>query len=178
MSWRFFSPATRLDTRSRHYPVTQADGSILPVPAMSFLRQVRDGRITPGNLPHVACEIAQHFIMLARELLREAVRISEFPDRPSRKRAMWLARDPGGLTYWRGRLRCSDAQLFQLIKVRASGRVFECDAALLVGDSESLDESERKAHAYWRGEMMPSGSEPEILFEGSLEVTRIFGSAG
>lgn len=157
----------------RRYSVTQPNGTMNQVPAIAFLRQVRDGNIRPNELAKDAFEIAQHFMMLARELLWETVRLAEFSDRPSRQRAVWLVGDIANLAHWQHRLQGGQTEKFQFVEVRATGRVHECDAALLLGDSESLDESECKAHAYWRGDMLSAGSEPEVLFDGCIEVTRI-----
>jgi hypothetical protein len=58
----------------RSYRVTQnPQGTVIEVPAMTFLRRVKEGSITTDSLPTVAFEAANHFLMLARELVWEAL---------------------------------------------------------------------------------------------------------
>jgi hypothetical protein len=159
-------------THTRQEAVTRPDGTVHLVPSIAFLRQVRDGQISASNLPGVAFDTARHFMMLARELLWEQIRVSEFRENPSRQRAMWLFANANNAPHWESMLKSNVTGQSQLIEVEVTGRVHECDAGLLLGDSESLDESERKARAYWRGDMLPAASQPEVLFVGSLKVVR------
>lgn len=85
---------------------------------------------------------------------------------------MWFVTDPAMLASWKARLSCQTG-MFQFVEVLATGNAHACDACLLLGDCESLTETESKARAYWRGDMQGETSQPEILFEGSLKVIRI-----
>src|SRR5437667_5121499 len=80
------------ETWQRTYPVRKDTGEVQQVPAMRFLNEVKAGNITPDNLSQTAYEVANHFLMLARELLWETVRLNEFPEAPSRQRCIWLTR--------------------------------------------------------------------------------------
>jgi hypothetical protein len=57
---------------SREYAVYD-NGNMVNVKAVHWLRLVRDGKIAPhpGILPAIALEVAQHDVMLSRELLME-----------------------------------------------------------------------------------------------------------
>jgi hypothetical protein len=57
---------------SREYAVND-NGNMVNVKAVHWLRLVRDGKIAPhpGILPAIALEVAQHDVMLSRELLME-----------------------------------------------------------------------------------------------------------
>src|ERR1035438_1863549 len=74
-----YTPFFNFYEGSRQYPVNQADGSVIQVKAIKFLTAVRDGQISCPNLPTIAREIASHYVMLARELIMEEIRLSEFP---------------------------------------------------------------------------------------------------
>ena len=102
----------------------------------------------------------------------ELIRLREFPEAPSRLRGIWLVSDLKTLALWRTRLQQQDMQV-QFVEVVATGLAHECDASFILGDSESLDESERKARDYWSGKMASHGGEPEVLFAGEITVTRI-----
>lgn len=147
-------------------------GTVELVPAMAFLRRVILGNITPSNLPQTAYDIANHFVMLSRELLWEAIRASDYPEAPSRQRALWLLPDLAAVRHWQARLKHPAEKATQVVEVLATGVVHVCDAALLTGDSEALDDTYRKARDYWSGMIAAQGSEPEILFRGELEVVR------
>ena len=67
----------------RIYSVTTPNETV-QVPAMAFLRMVRDGGVQCSNLPPIAYEIAQHYVMLAREILMEQVRKELDENLPSR----------------------------------------------------------------------------------------------
>lgn len=162
------------ETYRRTYPVTLHDGTVVQTPAMTFLRQVRDGGVNPHNLPATAYEIAEHFVMLARELLWESIRLKEFPNAPSRQRGIWLLESESEVAHWNSRLNASaSSPPSQVVELVATGCALRCDAAFLLGDSETLEESISKARMYWNGSISPERSEPEILFEGELRVVRI-----
>jgi hypothetical protein len=157
------------DVKPFTYPVSEPDGLVNQVPAMRFLERVKDGSITPGSLPATAFEIADHFSMLARELLWESVRLSEFPQEPSRQKCIWLAESIPDVMQW---LRRMHVRPVQVVEVRATGRRHIADQWQLVGGSEMLRVWYEKARAYWRGDRTPT-PDLEILFEGRIEVVRI-----
>ncbi|MBR0649228.1 DUF2441 domain-containing protein [Roseomonas terrae] len=160
---------------ARSFPVRQADGKVLPVPAIRYIDNVASGAFTPGDWRAFAGEArltARHFMMLARELLWESVRAAEFPDRPSRQRGMWLT-DATSLEIWKRRLAFDQLTPTRIVEVSATGLALETDAMLLLGESESLGETERKARAYWSGGSGAPGGEPETLFSGTMVVTGI-----
>src|SRR5579885_2757969 len=79
------------EVHQRTYEVTDTTtGIIHRVPAIRFLRCVRDGTVASDALPVIAFDTANHFLMLARELVWENVRLAEFPKAPSRQRCIWL----------------------------------------------------------------------------------------
>lgn len=72
---------------SRAYPVTLENGATVQVPAVKFLMQVQAGNINCPTLPTIAAEVAQHYVMLCRELIMEDIRLAEFHgEPPSRQR--------------------------------------------------------------------------------------------
>jgi uncharacterized protein DUF2441 len=161
--FRFF------DADGRTFPVTEANGTVNMVPALRFLGEVRDGTINPDDLPGDAYVIAEHFMMLARELLWESVRLAEFPAEPSRQRSVWLIESMADVKRW---LTAMKFRPVQVVEVKATGRALVTDQSHLAGDSEILSIWYEKARAYWRGER---SQDPllETMFEGTIEVMRI-----
>src|SRR5689334_8757887 len=73
------NPFFRLyETWQRTYDVTNVDTKeVLRVPSIRFLRCVKEGSVTTDALPTIAHDVANHFLMLARELFWENVRLAE-----------------------------------------------------------------------------------------------------
>jgi hypothetical protein len=138
------------------------------VSMVNWMKRVREGSITPNNLPITACEIVEHHAMLVRELLLEEIRLVEVPEAPSRQRCMWLLESWEDAEYWRGRLPSTDP----IVRVSATGTAHVVDARLMPYDSVSLSEMRRLGRAYWRGEMSDQ-PEREVLFVGNIEVIEI-----
>lgn len=151
----------------RQYPVKQNNGDIINLPAIKFLSGVKKGEIKPEYFPDVAYEIANHFLMLSRELIFEDVRFKFCNDAPSRHRCIWLLKAKEDADFWWNRLSCGEES--QILKIKATGKSHVADAGLLLGDSEPLAQTYAKAEKYWKGEFSDH-PEMEIIFEGKLEV--------
>jgi hypothetical protein len=156
---------------TRTYPVRMKDGTTQHLPAIQFLRNVFEGNLTPDNLPKTALETARHFLMLARELVWENVRLLQAPDAPSRQRCIWLLKTPEEARKWVGILGFQRG-CYSIVRVRATGKALDVDSNLLAADSEPLSKWYEKAGMYWHGETSASPM-METLFEGKLEVTEI-----
>jgi len=156
----------------RSYPVTDTStGTIQQIPAMKFLRLVKDGTVTATELPTIARDTANHFLMLARELLWENVRLAEFPDAPSRQNCIWLIESMADVTNWISQLGFEQSH-YSVVRVRATGKSLKVDSNFLAGDSEPLPVWLEKAHEYWSG-MVTQTPLPEVLFVGHIEVDEI-----
>jgi hypothetical protein len=141
-------------------------------PAMQFLRLVRDGQITCNTLPRVAHETANHFMMLARELFWENIRLSEYPDAPSRHRCMWLVPSIDDARVWLRLLTFPPGRNFSLLRVRATGRALHVDGSFLAAESQPLPVWADQCRAYWSGRQSAT-PQREILFEGRVEALEI-----
>lgn len=148
----------------RSYTVTTPAG-VVTVPAVKFLKSVARGEINCDALPQIAAEVAEHYVMLAREIIMEQVRREIAPDAPSRQSCLWVVDTVDEAHIWRNRLggNC------RIIRLKARGKIHRADAGLLLGDSEPLSKTYARAHSYWEGRQSET-PEPEILFSGSAEV--------
>lgn len=156
---------------SRTYHVTTPKGA-LQYPAMAFLRGVKDGELNCPLLPQIAFETAQHFQLLARELIMEEVRKTVAADAPSRQRCIWLADSKEEADFWFRRL--GNAGL--IVELSVSGTAHRADASHLLAESEPLSVTYAKARAYWRGE---ASAQPEFetLFQGKAKVVNLISSS-
>jgi hypothetical protein len=156
--------------RPRTYSVHTDKGPV-NVPAIAFLKHVEAGRIQAHNLAGDAVQIAQHYIMLCRELIMEEIREKHFPHLPSRKTCIWAAEDLDLARFWVQRLGGQNARILEL---EVSGALHRADASLMVGDSEPLSETYANGYAYWRGERSRN-PEMETLFTGTARIVSIVG---
>lgn len=160
------------ETWQRAYGVTDREtGEVSQVPAMRFLRRVQEGSITTDSLPPIAYEVANHFLMLARELVWENIRLSEFPEAPSRQRCIWFTRTLDQARQWPPIMKFQPGTHW-IVKLRASGTALDVDGRLLAAESEPLPAWYDMARRYWRGEMS-ADPWPEVLFVGTVTVEEI-----
>jgi hypothetical protein len=160
------------ENHARTYQVTNSQtGEVFQVPAIKFLGLVRDGTVTTTALPEVAHDTAKHFLMLARELLWENVRLAEFQGAPSRQRCIWLVETLEDVKNWIAQMRFKPNH-YSVIRVRAYGLALRVDSNNLAGDSEPLPIWFEKSRAYWSGKDSPHPLR-EVLFEGRIEVDEI-----
>mgnify|MGYP000120106383 CR=1 FL=1 len=150
--------------KARTYRV-QKDGETIAVPALKFLRDAKRGRITGGDLPKQAYNIANHYSMLARELIMEEVRRDIAPEAPSRKTCLWVVDDLGLAAYWQRKIGGKS----RLVKLSLTGTTHRGDAKFLMNESEPLEATYEKARSYWLG-IQTDNALPEILFAGTATV--------
>lgn len=164
-----FTPFFGFYEGSRTYPVTDVNGSTVQVPAVKFLKQVQAGNINCPILPAIAVEVAQHYVMLSRELIMEEIRLAEFKGQPpSRQRCLYVCETVEEARYWMQLVGPSST----ICELTCAGTIHRADASLLLGDSEPLSVTRDRARRYWRGE---AGESPqwETLFEGEAKVTAV-----
>lgn len=152
---------------SRTYPVTLHDGTVIQVPAVEFLKQVQAGNFNCPALPTIAAEVAQHYVMLCRELIMEDIRLAEFDGKPpSRQRCLYTCESVEEARYWKQFVGPSSI----VCELICTGTIHRADASLLLADSEPLSVTKEQARKYWRGE---AGKNPqwETLFVGEAKVT-------
>jgi len=165
-----FNPFFNYYEIRKEFPIDWPNGITTRNPAMNFLSLVKAGKINCPDLPNISHEIAEHFMLLARESIFENIRTKDFSDFPSRQRCIWLLRDEGEVAYWWKRLKCKSES--QWVKLSATGKAFYADARFLHGDSEPISQSIAKARKYWRG-VVSDIPELEAIFEGELRVLEV-----
>jgi hypothetical protein len=135
---------------------------------MKFLTKVNEGIISSPRLSEIALGVARHYLMLARELIMEEVRVRDFCDAPSRQRCLYLSDTLEDARFWRQRI--GDGG--EICSLSCTGVAHRADGGLLVGDSEPLSMTRERASRYWRGENTEK-PEWETLFVGEALVTAV-----
>lgn len=122
---------------AREYPVNE-NGAIVQVKAVAWLKRVRAGTIQPHSpqiLANIAAEVTEHYVMLARELIMEELRIAEFnSDPPSRQRCLFGCDSLEEARYWDQRLGGNGT----ICELTCTGKIHRADARLLLADSEPV----------------------------------------
>ena len=153
---------------ARSYPVND-NGMMVNVKAVRWLRLVRDGLIAPhpGILPTIALEIAEHYVMLCRELIMEELRRDEFGSKPpSRQSCIYACDTLEEAKYWRDGIGDNGSSVCEL---SCTGTIHRADAGLLLGESEPLSVTRERGRRYWRGETsdQPNGKHFSWAMHGS-----------
>lgn len=149
------------------YLVTDGQTGVpLNVNAVDWLHQVRAKTILTSYemLAEKAFEVSQHYMMLARELIMEQIRLEEFGgEPPSRQTCLYLSETPDEARSWIALLGGQGA----VCELVGTGTIHRADSRLMVKVSEPLSVTRDKARAYWRGETM------ETLFVGKAAVSAV-----
>ncbi len=156
------------ETQKKAYPVTQSDGSQLMVSGVRFVGAVAKGEVNSPNIAGIAYDLAKHLVAYVRELVWEDLRKKEFPHLPSRQRCICLIPTLAGVKYWIKRMELSGE--YQVLRVQ--GRIHKASESFLLGDSEPMEETIRKARQYWLGVVEAPNTE-EIIFEGRVRVAEV-----
>lgn len=159
-----YNPFFGFYEEARKYPVETPTGTVHS-PAMTFLKAVSRGEVNCPSLPDIAVEIANHYLILARELLTEEVRRERFSNLPSRRTCLWAAEDIERAHFWAERL----GGACRILRLEVDGVSHSADASFLLGDSQSISETYRRAEWYWEGRMADN-PECELLIEGEIRI--------
>jgi hypothetical protein len=148
------------------------DGVVENWTRMTYLWELSQNRVnTSLSIQRIAAlgqDAAMHYCKYLRELIWENVRSSEFPEKPSRQRCIWLAEGEDNLKYWLPRIPAS-AETHRIFRVKPKGMFHYASDEHLMKDAELYPESLEKARKYWRGDIAQKCAQ-EILFEGTLDI--------
>ncbi len=140
------------------------------VSGVRFVGAVAKGEVNSPNIAGIAYDLAKHLVAYVRELVWKDLRKKEFPHLPSRQRCIWLIPTLAGVKYWIKRMELSGE--YQVLRVRLQGRIHKASESFLLGDSEPMEETIRKARQYWLGVVEAPNTE-EIIFEGRVRVAEV-----
>lgn len=167
-----YNPFFKFYENTVEFPVTDgATGAITQINAVDWLLRVKAGtiRTSYATLALKGVEVSQHYMMMARELLMEQIRLEEFEGKPpSRQKCLFLADTAEEARSWTPLLGGGGS----VCELTCTGNIHRADSRLLVRNSEALSKTRQNARAYWRGEV---GGDPrmEILFEGDAVVSAV-----
>jgi len=123
-------------------------------------------------------KLEHHTAVAIREMAMEQVRLSEFPECPSRMACLYVSRTLEEAEKWAGLFAEWGRTTYHIVRLRTKGHVFVGNAMLCFAPSPEPAENMRRARAYWNNE--PDGREPivEMLMDGDIEVMEIVKEIG
>jgi hypothetical protein len=154
------------------YPTTDGQtGGLTNINAVEWLHRVRQKTILTSYemLAEKAFEVSQHYMMLARELIMEQIRLEEFGgEPPSRQSCLFVSDTIEEAKGWIPLLGGQGA----VCELICTGTMHRADSRLMVKVSQPLSVTKDKARAYWRGE---ASADPrmETLFAGDAVVSAV-----
>jgi hypothetical protein len=166
------NPFFRFYETTLEYPINDGQtGAVINVNAVDWLHRVRMKTILTSYeiLAEKAFEVSQHYMMLARELIMEQIRLEEFGGKPpSRQTCLFLSDTIDEASTWIPLLGGQGA----VCELICTGIIHRADSRLMVKVSEPLSVTQDKARAYWRGE---ASADPrmETLFAGDAVVSAV-----
>lgn len=166
------NPFFRFYESTLEFPITDGQtGSLLKVNAVEWIQRVRAGTIqtTYPILADKAFQVSQHYMMLARELIMEQIRVEEFEGKaPSRQTCLFLADSVEEARSWLPLVGHNGL----ICELTCSGIIHYADSRLMLAVSEPLSITRDKARGYWRGDVS-ADPKMEILFRGEATVSAI-----
>ncbi|MFD0050459.1 DUF2441 domain-containing protein [Actinomycetes bacterium NPDC127524] len=137
--------------------------------------------ILNGNEPtdslsnFIASNLEYWTVRTYRELAFEKVRKEKYPKYPSRMACLYTSRSLSDAEMWAKSFMNSERKVYQIVKLRTDGNVFDGDAYNVFDGSNNEEENENKAEYYWSNNPNKLGRAPlvETLINGNIEVVEI-----
>jgi Protein of unknown function (DUF2441) len=169
---RYQNPFFKFYESSMEYPIIDSQmGTTVMLNCVEWIHRVRNKTVQTSYdvLAEKAFEVSQHYMMLARELVMEQIRVEEFDGRPpSRQTCLFLTESIEEAHGWLPLLGGQGA----ICELVCTGIIHRADSRLMVTVSEPLSITKDKARDYWRGGV---GAAPriEVLFQGEAVVSTV-----
>lgn len=123
------------------------------------------------NFQQRAFGVANHYRLLARELLLEKVRCEKFPGAPSRRNCIFLIESEIEIEKWKNEIG-TNRKSYQVLRLLVTGNIIRVESKNLPEGNEPFSEWESKAYKYWNCE--PTDNPRfEVLLEGQVTVDSI-----
>ncbi len=131
-----------------------------------FIKEIDDETLRRWLID--ARKVISELNIAKREFALENVREKYYPNKVSRKRAIWLCQDPQ-LKFWKASLH-KKAKLYE---VSVTGEIFISSAELLPKKGLSYKDTEEAAHEYWRADIENLPEESlEYLAQGKIHILK------
>ncbi|KOP79895.1 DUF2441 domain-containing protein [Cytobacillus solani] len=110
-----------------------------------------------------------------RELALEKVRKEKYPNYPSRMSCLYTSKTLSDAEMWANSFINGGRKVYQIVKLRTDGKVFDGDAYNVFDGTDNAEENERNANCYWSNKPNKFGKEQliETLVDGNIEVVEI-----
>lgn len=107
-----------------------------------------------------------------RETIAELVRVTDFPEKPSRLKCLYVCKTLEEAQKWKENFQSFNRKILQLVELSSDGVSFTGDAAFLPQvNGDSFEKKLAQAKQYWSGEL--KDELVETLLGGKIKVERI-----
>ena len=107
-----------------------------------------------------------------RETIAELVRATEFPEKPSRLKCLYVCKTVEEAKKWKENFQKYDRKILQMVELSSDGDSFTGDAIFLPQiNGDSFEKKIAQAREYWSGKL--KGELVETLLGGKIKVERI-----
>ncbi|TCJ01068.1 DUF2441 domain-containing protein [Cytobacillus praedii] len=139
-------------------------------------KDILDGNMPKDNFTKFINSNLEYWKVRAyRELALEKVRKEKYPNYPSRMSCLYTSKTLLDAEMWANSFINSGRNVYQIVRLRADGRVFDGDAYNVFDGTDNAEENERNAIRYWSNKPNKSVKEQliETLVAGNIEVVEI-----
>lgn len=113
------------------------------------------------------------YLAFIREEIFEKTRINSFPEKPSRKKCVWLCSEISINQWWED-IRNTNSKIFE-VELCSGANYLLADSELIKTETHSIKDFEKMAHNYWKG-LDKDYQYGEFVVEGKMKVLNIFSS--
>ena len=132
---------------------------------------VKDIYSNPSKYKNV--EFEHHTSVALRELALEKVRVSKYPNYPSRMACLYVSRTLDEAENWFDYFVSLGRQTFQIVKLKVAGNVFYGDATKCFDGRLTEKENLILAEKYWESKAFDETLILEMLVDGDIYVAEI-----
>ena len=140
---------------------------------MTFLRIVSGEDINNDLAEFIKSDLERWAKVAYRELALEKVRSEYYPSYPSRMSCLYTSRTLEEAEKWADYFKNIGRNVYSIVKLKATGKIFDGDACNCFDGTEDEKENIRKAHHYWKKDIVNEKPVIETMIDGDIIVDEI-----
>jgi hypothetical protein len=114
---------------------------------------------------------SKYYSMLLKEYVFEDIRINEFPNKPSRKKCIFLAPQSLNLKHYAKKMNFGEELVYLEIQPLNDSKIHFANIGLLNCDTLAHEIKVKNAREYWQGNAEIT-DDTEVLYEGEFIITK------
>lgn len=145
------------------------------IPHYVYFQNIANGNLKADSniVGNIALENDDFYFKFTRELFLENIRLSYFPEKPSRLKCIWLGKDQKLIEKWVNEFEGNINVRVRVVLLEINGNTATLDSQLLPKQSDPHADWHEKSMKYWAGEQTESPI-LETLFIGNCVVREVW----